>query len=627
MVLEVGARALTKHALNVHCGHDDVYGALDTGWIIVFGKDAQQAADQALVLRRVTELSLTPGMNVMDGFLTTHLERTLFRSEQALVREYLGAPDDIIDCPTESQRVLFGPRRRRVPKMIDLTNPVLLGPVQNQEHYMQGVVARRNNFTEPILQFLEEAWKDFGDLTGRYYGLLTEYRTEDADTVFVSLGSAAENIEAAVDYLRERRGAKVGSIHINVFRPFPEAAVVNALAGKKNVIILERTDEPMAGDNPMGRDIRTALNKALQGVEGIPKITADQMPRLFAGIYGLGSRDFRPEHSIGAYEFATGTRARKDGKRAMDGTSFMVLGVDHPYEVKSNDTPSLLPDKAIAVRFHSVGGWGAITTGKNLGAIIGDLNDLLYERDGIVDELGNPKEIIHVSANPKYGSEKKGAPTAYFMIAAPERIRVNCDLRHVTVVLCCNPKAFTHCNPLDGMSEGGCLIWGSDETGEEAWERLPVWSRQQIVAKKIRVFTLPGFQIARQATDRSDLQLRMQGNAFLGAFFAVSPVLHEFGITKDQFHEVVHKQYVKKFGRLGEAVVASNMEVMTQGFSRVQEIPIGDLSAADRSTMRGTALLPVAAGPGDGIGCGCRSHSIPSGQEERTPLTRIASFD
>ena len=109
MVLEVGARALTKHALNVHCGHDDVYGALDTGWIIVFGKDAQQAADQALILRRVTELSLTPGMNVMDGFLTTHLERTFYKHEAELIREYLGAPDDIIDCPTESQRVLFGP--------------------------------------------------------------------------------------------------------------------------------------------------------------------------------------------------------------------------------------------------------------------------------------------------------------------------------------------------------------------------------------------------------------------------------------------------------------------------------------------------------------------------------------
>jgi pyruvate-ferredoxin/flavodoxin oxidoreductase len=634
MVLEVAARALTKHALNVHCGHDDVYGALDTGWIILFGKDAQQAADQALILRRVTELSLTPGMNVQDGFLTSHLERTFYKHESELIREYLGAPEDIIDCPTESQRILFGPKRRRVPRMIDLTNPVLLGPVQNQEHYMQGVVARRNNFTEPILHFLEEAYEDFGKLTGRYYGPITQFRTEDADTIFVSLGSAAENIEAAVDYLRERRNAKVGSIHLNVIRPFPEAAVIQALAGKRNVIILERTDEAMAGDNPMGRDIRTALSKALvmQGhpaEAGLPAITPDQMPRLFSGVYGLGSRDFRPEHTIGAYEFATGTRTRKDGKGAADGVSSFVLGVDHPYEVKSDDAPSLLPEGSVAVRFHSIGGWGAITTGKNLGAIIGDLNDLLYARDKIVDEFGNPKEIIHVSANPKYGSEKKGAPTSYFMVAAPKRIRVNCDLRHVTVVLCCDPKAFTHTNPLDGMSEGGSLVWESEEEGEQAWERLPMWARRQIIDNKIRVFTLPGFQIARDATDRADLQLRMQGNAFLGAFFAVSPLLHEFRITPEQFREVVHNQYVKKFGRLGEAVVKSNMEVMTQGFERVREIRVGELEAPDRSTLRGKALLPMIEGIGEegGCGSGCGSIPVPPGQGKRTPLTQVATFD
>src|SRR5499425_884682 len=240
MVLEVAARALTKHALNVHCGHDDVYGALDTGWIIVFGKDAQQAADQALILRRVTELSLTPGMNVMDGFLTSHLERTFYKHESELIRRFLGAPDDIIECPTESQRALFGPQRRRVPAMIDLKNPVLLGPVQNQEHYMQGVVARRNHFTEPILDFFEDAYRDFAELTGRYYGLVSQYKAEDADTVFVSLGSAAENIEAAVDHMRAKSGEKVGSIHLNVIRPFPEAAVVRALTGKRNVIVLER---------------------------------------------------------------------------------------------------------------------------------------------------------------------------------------------------------------------------------------------------------------------------------------------------------------------------------------------------------------------------------------------------
>jgi pyruvate-ferredoxin/flavodoxin oxidoreductase len=638
MVLEVGARALTKHALNVHCGHDDIYGALDTGWIMIFGKDAQQAADQALILRRVTELSLTPGMNIQDGFLTSHLERTFYKHESDLIREYLGAPEDLIDTPTEAQRTLFGPKRRRVPAMIDLANPLLLGPVQNQEHYMQGIVARRNNFAEPILEMLEAAYKDFGELTGRVYGLLSEYKCDDAETVFVSLGSAAENIEAAVDYLRETRGASVGSIHVNVIRPFPEAAIVKALKGKKNVIILERTDEAMSGDNPLGRDIRTALNKAVQGAmlyashpseESLPAMTSTEMPKIFSGTYGLGSRDFRPEHIIAAYEYAAAGRARKDGKTAADGASFIVLGIDHPYSVNSTETPSLLPDGAVAVRFHSIGGWGAITTGKNLGAIIGDLNDLLFDRDGIVDDLGNPKEIIHVSANPKYGSEKKGAPTSYFMVAAKDRIRVNCDLRHVNVVLCCDPKAFTHCNPLDGMAEGGSLVWESEETGEQAWERLPQWARKQIVDMKIRVFTLPGFKIAREATDRADLQLRMQGNAFLGAFFAVSPLLEEFGIDQDKYREVVYKQYVKKFGKLGDAVVQSNMEVMTKGFELVTEINIGELSAPDRSSLRGAALLPVLveAETGASCGSGCRSHALPAGQAQRAPINLLSTFD
>jgi pyruvate-ferredoxin/flavodoxin oxidoreductase len=633
MVLEVGARALTKHALNVHCGHDDIYGALDTGWIMLFGKDAQQAADQALILRHVTELALTPGMNIMDGFLTSHLERTFYKHESGLIREFLGAPDDIIECPTEAQRALFGPTRRRVPKMVDLTNPVLLGPVQNQEHYMQGVVARRNNFAEPILGFLEDAYEKFAELTGRRYGLVSEYKTADAETVFVSLGSAAENIEAAVDHLRQTRGASVGSVHVNVLRPFPEAAIVNALRGKKNVIILERTDEALAGDNPMGRDIRTAFSKAVQGVSGLPAIPLADVPRFFGGSYGLGSRDFRPEHVIGAYEFAAAGRTREDGKTAADGTNFFVLGVDHPYAVIADETPSLLPEGAVAVRFHSIGGWGAITTGKNLGAILGDLNDLLYERDGLTDELGNPKEVIHVSANPKYGSEKKGAPTAYFMVAAKERIRVNCDLRHVTVVLCCDPKAFTHTNPLAGMQEGGCLIWESDFEGQQAWERLPLWARKQIIDKNIRVFTLPGFDIAKKATDRADLQLRMQGNAFLGGFFAVSPLLEEFGITQEQFREVVRKQYVKKFGKLGEAVVQSNMEVMTQGFERVKEIKVRELSAADRSTLRGQALLPilepavVEVGAAGSVAGMRRSTPPPAAQAPRTPVTSINAFD
>ncbi len=634
MVLEVGARALTKQALNVHCGHDDFYAALDVGWTMLMARDAQQAADQAIILRKANELSLNPGMNIQDGMLTTHSERMYLAPEAELLREFLGAPDDQIDCPTPAQRELFGPKRRRVPQMMDLKNPVLLGPVENQEHHMNGVVARRNNFNEFILGFLEQCYTEFGRLTGRQYGFVSEYKTADADTVFVSLGCAADNIEAACDYLREQRNAKVGSIHINVIRPFPEAAVINALRGKKNVIILERTDEGLAGDNPLARDIRVALGKANEvtyfgGV--LPALTPAETPRLFRGAYGIGSRDFRPEHSIGAYEFATGASRRKDGRGAADGETFFVLGVDHPYAVISKDTPSLLPEGAIAVRFHSIGGWGMITTGKNLGSIIGDFGQFISEQNPAYDADGALVEKLYVMANPKYGSEKKGAPTNYYLTVAPSPIKVNCELNHVDVVLCCDPKAFTHTNPLEGLKKGGSLVWESGESPDVAWTRIPAKYRQFVQENNIRVFILPGFDIARKATNQTELQLRMQGNAFLGAFFRVSPFLKTFGITEENFQKVVHKQYVKKFGRFGDAVVTSNMTVMNEGWARVQEIKIGRGDDPDRSSMRNPLLAPIGEHhfpPTAGCGSsGCGSIPMPAAQPARAPFQTMAKFD
>src|SRR5438045_7045587 len=106
-------------------------------------------------------------------------------------------------------------------------------------------------------------------------------------------------------------------------------------------------------------------------------MAAEEMLPLSRGTDGVVSRDFRPEHTLVAYEFAVGQTRRKDGKGAADGVTYFVLGVDHPYAVISKDTPSLLPEKAIAVRFHSIGGWGMSSTGKNLGSIIGEFEDLL----------------------------------------------------------------------------------------------------------------------------------------------------------------------------------------------------------------------------------------------------------
>ena len=274
-----------------------------------------------------------------------------------------------------------------------------------------------------------------------------------------------------------------------------------------------------------------------------------------------------------------------------------------------------------------------ITTGKNLGEIIGKFGQIISERNPTYDDLGQLEDKLFIMANPKYGSEKKGAPTNYFLTVAPELIQVNCELNHVDVVLCCDPKAFTHANPLEGLNKGGSIVWESSETPETAWQRIPAKHRQFIKENSIRVFILPGFDIAREATDRADLQLRMQGNTFLGAFFKVSSFLKDHNIGEEEYSEIVHNQYKKKFGRFGEAVVESNMKVMVGGFERVVEIQYGEIEDADTSSMRNPMLAPKTAAETEmpaTAGCeasGCPSCAMPEGQEERAAFQTMEKFD
>ena len=103
---------------------------------------------------------------IFRTLLTTHQSAPTARRKR-ICCALLWGPEDQIDCPTEAQRELFGPQRRRVPEMMDLKNPVLLGPVQNQEHHMNGAIARRNNFSEHILGTLEQAMMNLpNSLTG-----------------------------------------------------------------------------------------------------------------------------------------------------------------------------------------------------------------------------------------------------------------------------------------------------------------------------------------------------------------------------------------------------------------------------------------------------------------------------
>ncbi|MEZ5361444.1 MAG: 2-oxoacid:acceptor oxidoreductase family protein [Bryobacterales bacterium] len=221
-----------------------------------------------------------------------------------------------------------------------------------------------------------------------------------------------------------------------------------------------------------------------------------------------------------------------------------------------------MPKGAITVRFHSVGGWGAITTGKNLAMTLFDL-------------LG-----YHIKANPKYGSEKKGQPTTYYLSAAPEPIRVNCEYFYVDVVLSPDPNVFHHTNALAGLNEGGVFIIQSERTApEKVWEDIPPAFQKIIADKKIKLFALDGFKIAREEATDSDLQLRMQGIAFQGAFFKASNVMQQAGLDEPRLLDAIRSQLQHKFGSKGARVVEDNMRVVKRGFDELIPVQPGAIGA------------------------------------------------
>ncbi|MCW8945787.1 MAG: 2-oxoacid:acceptor oxidoreductase family protein, partial [Sedimenticola sp.] len=598
-VLNIGTRAITKASLNVHCGHDDYHCIDDTGFFQVFGADAQEAADLNLIGRKIAEQSLTPAAVAQDGFLTTHLIEPVMVPERELIEEFCGCPDDIISCPTPAQKMIYGEKRRRVPEIWDVDNPMLSGSVQNQDAYMQAVAAQRPYFFDHISSIADQVMDEYYQLTGRRYNRVGQYKMDDAEYIIAGQGSMIIQAQVVADYLRETRKLKVGVMNLTMYRPFPGDLIGKVLKGRKGVVVLERTDQPLAEDLPMIREIRAALTKCIEnggyakGDKPYPtyeSYKAGDAPALFSGSYGLGSRDLQPEGLIGAIE-----NMLPEGRKQR----FFYLGVDFVREsadpkaeirqqellesyphiaqmaIRGSENPDLLPKDAITVRMHSVGGWGAITTGKNLAMTLYDL--LGYD----------------IRANPKYGSEKKGQPTTYYLSAAPEAIRLNCEYHHVDVVLSPDPNVFLHSNPLYGLKEGGFFIIQSNlETEDEVWAQIPVQYQKYIVDHNIHVYFIDGFKIAKDEASDAELQFRMQGNAFQGAFFAASPLLERAHLTEQGLFDAITTQLRDKFGGKGERVVEDNLRVVRRGFDEIREITNKKIGMTPQD-IRKAANIPV----------------------------------
>lgn len=599
-VLNIGARAMTKSTLNVHAGHDDYHAVDDTGFFQLFAKKAQHVADLNIISHKIAEMALTPGIIAQDGFLTTHLIESMNLPERELIKEYLGRPDDIIDTPTEAQRLIYGDQRRRIPEIWDVDNPLMAGLVQNQDAYMQSVAAQRPFFFDHIQEITDKAFKDFAELTGRLYERVMTYKIEDADYLILGQGSVVSSAEVVVDYLRETRGLKIGVVDLVMFRPFPADMLGHILKGRKGVVVLERLDQPLAEDLPIMREIRSVVTKCIENGahrKNIPYPTLasytkpEDFPVLYSGSFGMGSRDLQPEGIIGAVENMLPDGAQKKmfylsidflkenplspKQRAYQESIQKAYPNIQDLAVRGSENPNLMPDGAVTVRFHSVGGWGAITTGKNLAMTLFDL--LGYD----------------IKANPKYGSEKKGQPTTYYLAAAPEPIRINCEYYFVDVVLSPDPNVFKHTNALAGLKKGGHFIIQSEkETPEEVWADIPKQYQKLIIQNDIHIWYIDGFKIAREEATDPELQLRMQGIAFQGAFFSASPLKEKAGLTDETLLKAIEDQLQYKFGAKGQRVVDDNMRVVKRGFTEIHEITNKELTTTSQKKDAGAVTVP-----------------------------------
>lgn len=264
IVMPVVNRALSA-PLNIHGDHSDSMGARDSGWIQLYSENAQEAYDNTIQAFRIAEHSdiRLPVMVCMDGFIISHsIERI----------EYLD--DDVV-------KDFVGEFKQLYP-LLDVEHPVSYGPLILPDLYMEYKRAQHEVMTK-VSKVVMDVAADFEKISGRRYGLFDSYRLDDAEIALVILNSAAGTAKDVVDEFRDR-GIKAGLLKPRLFRPFPYKEVAEVLKTAKAICVMDRADS-FGGFGPLYMEIASAM------------MMNGSKPILINKIYGLGGRDFLPEHA------------------------------------------------------------------------------------------------------------------------------------------------------------------------------------------------------------------------------------------------------------------------------------------------------------------------------------------
>jgi pyruvate-ferredoxin/flavodoxin oxidoreductase len=380
---------------------------------------------------------------------------------------------------------------------------------------------------------------EWARLTGRRHGLIEQHRVAGAEIVAVAMGTIADSLLDVVDHLRGQ-GIAAGAIGVTSFRPFPAAQLAQALSGARAVAVIERTDEPAASANPLARELKSALADHAAASGG-------RIPRVVGVSAGLGSRDVAAGDLLAVYRWLADADA-------LAARSFAVLGIDHPLAL-APEPVELRPQGAYSLRGHSVGGYGSVTT-----------NQLLA---GVVAELFG----LQVQAYPRYGSEKRGLPTTYYLTVAEAPIRQHAELGSVELVPLYDVAAFGQGDPLAGLVDGGTLFLHSPLAGPAAiWASLPAAARARIREHGIRVVALDVAALARRFAPTPRIATRMQGAALVGVFLRVAPFVAARGLAIDELMDAVRGPLERALGKRGPKVIAANLALIRAAYEELIDV-------------------------------------------------------
>jgi pyruvate ferredoxin oxidoreductase alpha subunit len=262
VVMAVCNRALSA-PLSVWGDHSDAMAVRDTGWIQVFCQNGQEAFDLTLWAFRVGENPkvLFPVMVHLDGFTLSHVTEPVILPEQSEVDRFLP--------------------RFQYPFALNPDKPMTHGAFGPPDIYSETKLAQEvafRNSKEVILQ----GWKEFGDIFGRYYHPVEEYKTENAETLLLTMGAFTETAKIVIDDRRDK-GEAIGLTSLRLWRPFPFEEFRRAVKGTKLLIVFDRCISFGLG-GPVFSEIRSAL------------YDEEPRPKVVGIIGGLGGRDMPEEN-------------------------------------------------------------------------------------------------------------------------------------------------------------------------------------------------------------------------------------------------------------------------------------------------------------------------------------------